>query len=177
MSRVGKYPIMVPSGISVSIGSCLITVQGKRGLLSMPLKAEVSVVVENNKIWVRLRKNDKFSRAIWGTTRANIHNMITGVEEGFSKRLDIIGVGYKAVAQGAVLSLALGFSHDILYPIPNDVLVKCDSPTTIEISGISRERVGQVAADIRSYRPPEPYKGKGVKYSNEKILRKEGKKK
>ncbi len=177
MSRVGKYPVAVLSGVTAVVGDGRITVRGKQGMLSLALGAEVAVTVENSKVWVRPQGDDKFTRALWGTTRANIHNMIVGVDQGFSRRLDIVGVGYKAAVQGKVLTLALGFSHDVVYPIPNDVMVRCDSPTVITVSGPSKERVGQVAAEIRSYRPPEPYKGKGIKYADEWILRKEGKKK
>ncbi|KAF0118080.1 MAG: large subunit ribosomal protein L6 [Rhodospirillaceae bacterium] len=177
MSRVGKYPVMVPNGVTVAIKEGKVTAHGKQGVLSLPLVPEVDVSLEEDKVWVKPRGTDKFARAMWGTTRANIRNMVLGVNQGFAKRLDIVGVGYKAAVQGKVLNLALGFSHDVVYPIPDDVVIRCDSPTAIAIGGPSKERVGQVAAEIRSYRPPEPYKGKGIKYANERILRKEGKKK
>jgi len=177
MSRVGKYPVTVPNGVTVAFKEGTLIVQGKQGVLSLPLVSEVSVSLKEGKVWVKPRGTGKFACAMWGTTRANIRNMVLGVDQGFAKRLDIVGVGYKAAVQGKVLNLALGFSHDIFYPIPDDVVIRCDSPTVVAVTGPSKERVGQVAAEIRSYRPPEPYKGKGVKYADERILRKEGKKK
>ncbi|MEO5374975.1 MAG: 50S ribosomal protein L6 [Alphaproteobacteria bacterium] len=177
MSRVGKYPVTVPSGVTVAIGDGRVTVTGKLGTMTLPLVDDVEAGVDGNHVWVKPRAETKFGRSMWGTTRANIRNMVIGVSEGFTRKLDIVGVGYKAAVQGKVLNLALGFSHDVPFPIPEDVNIKCDTPTSITISGSSRQRVGQIAAEIRSYRPPEPYKGKGIKYANEWILRKEGKKK
>lgn len=177
MSRVGKYPIVIPEGVVVTLREDRFTVQGQYGVLSLTLRPEISVLLESNKIWVKLRGNEKFSRAMWGTTRANIYNMIVGVSYGFSKRLDVVGIGYKVAMHGKTLVMTLGFSHDVKYQIPDDIAVRCESPTTLAISGASKERVGQIAMEIRSYRPPEPYKGKGIKYADEQLLRKEGKKK
>ncbi|MFN3075708.1 MAG: 50S ribosomal protein L6 [Alphaproteobacteria bacterium] len=177
MSRVGKYPVPVPGGVTVSVAAGSVEVSGKLGAMSLPVGDEVEVVVEDARVWVKPRHETKRSRAMWGTTRANIRNMVVGVSEGFTRKLDIVGVGYKAAVQGANLNLSLGYSHDVLYPIPADVQVKCETPTSVTISGASRQRVGQIAAEIRAYRGPEPYKGKGVRYSDEWILRKEGKKK
>lgn len=177
MSRVGKYPVTVPKDVAVTIAGGTVTAKGKLGTLTLPISHEVEVTLEDQSVWVKPRSEAKFARAMWGTTRANIRNMVIGVGEGFIKRLDMVGVGYKASVQGSNLQLALGFSHDVIYPIPSDVQIKCESPTIVIISGSAKQRVGQIAAEIRSYRPPEPYKGKGVKYANERILRKEGKKK
>jgi len=177
MSRVGKYPVTVPGGVSVTIADGTVTVKGRLGILSLLLLDEVEASVEGDKVWIKPRGEGKFSRAMWGTTRANIRNMVIGVGDGFTKKLDLVGVGYKATVQGANLNLALGYSHDVVYPIPNDVQIKCETPTSISLSAASKQRVGQVASEIRSFRSPEPYKGKGIKYSDEWILRKEGKKK
>lgn len=177
MSRIGRNPVEIPKEVSVDLAEDLLTISGQLGQLSLFLTAEIEISIENSKLWVKPRRDDKYSRAMWGTTRANISNMVLGVEKGFTKRLEIVGVGYKAALHGKILNLSLGFSHEISYSIPEDITVRCDSPTLIEVSGSSKERVGQVAADIRAYRPPEPYKGKGIKYFDEKILRKEGKKK
>lgn len=177
MSRVGKYPVTVPSGVTVAVSDGVLTVKGKLGVLTLALRDEVETSLEGDKVWVKPRGDSKFSRAMWGTTRANIRNMVVGVGEGFTRKLDLVGVGYKAAVQGSNLNLALGYSHDVIYPIPSDVQIKCDSPTSISLIGSSKQRVGQIASEIRSFRSPEPYKGKGVKYSDEWILRKEGKKK
>ena len=177
MSRVGKYPVTVPSGVTVDVAADSVTVKGKLGVMALPIGDDVEVKMDGNQIWVKPRHEGKRARAMWGTTRANLRNLVVGVSEGFTRRLDIVGVGYKAAVQGQNLNLALGYSHDVLYPIPTDVQIKCDSPTAITVSGASKQRVGQIAAEIRSYRSPEPYKGKGVKYAGEWILRKEGKKK
>ncbi|MBF0093746.1 MAG: 50S ribosomal protein L6 [Alphaproteobacteria bacterium] len=177
MSRVGKYPVTVPNGVTVTIADGLLTVKGKMGALTLPLRDEVEASIDGDKVWVKPRSETKFARSMWGTTRANIRNMVVGVGDGFSRKLDLVGVGYKAAVQGANLNLALGYSHDVIYPIPSDVQIKCESPTSITLSGASKQRVGQVASEIRSFRSPEPYKGKGVKYADERILRKEGKKK
>ncbi|MBF0560490.1 MAG: 50S ribosomal protein L6 [Alphaproteobacteria bacterium] len=177
MSRVGKYPVAVPSGVTVNVAAGAVTVSGKLGVMALPIGDDVEVQIDGNKVWVKPRHEGKRARAMWGTTRANLRNLVVGVSEGFTRKLDIVGVGYKAAVQGRNLSLALGYSHDVLYPIPEDIQIKCDTPTAITVSGASKQRVGQIAAEIRSYRSPEPYKGKGVKYANEWILRKEGKKK
>ncbi len=177
MSRVGKYPVSVPSGVTVQITGPEITVKGKLGESSLALKDNVEVTLDGNLVWVKPKNDTKQARMMWGTTRANINNMVKGVSEGFTVNLEINGVGYRAAVEGSSLKLQLGYSHDIEYPIPADITMKCEKPTSITISGADRQRVGQVAAVIRGYRGPEPYKGKGIKYETETILRKEGKKK
>ena len=177
MSRVGKNPVNVPSGVNVSIAAGLLKAKGKLGELAMPVSGEVEVKLEDNKVWVKQRGTTKQARIMWGTTRNLVRNMLTGVSQGYSKSLDISGVGYRAAVQGKTLMLQLGYSHDVNYPIPADIQIKCEKPTSILITGADKQRVGQVAAEIRGYRRPEPYKGKGVMYLGEKILRKEGKKK
>jgi len=177
MSRVGKNPVVVPSGVECQLTDGIFQAKGKGGQLSLALSQEVVVKLEDSKVAVTPRTNSKHARQMWGTTQRLISNIVTGVSQGFTKRLEITGVGYRAAVQGSNLQLQLGFSHDIVLPIPSDLKVQCDKPTSVSISGIDRQRVGQFAANVRSYRPPEPYKGKGVKYENEFILRKEGKKK
>jgi large subunit ribosomal protein L6 len=177
MSRVGKYPVAVPSGVSVEIVNRILRTKGKLGELSLRLSDEVEAKLEDGKVVVTPRSESKRARTLWGTTRALVNNMVAGVSTGFSKTLDISGVGYRAQVQGKNLQLQLGFSHDVVYPIPAGVTIKCEKPTQITISGADRQRVGQVAAEIRAFRKPEPYKGKGIKYDSERIRRKEGKKK
>jgi large subunit ribosomal protein L6 len=177
MSRVGKHPVPVPSGVSVEIVNRNLKAKGKLGELSLRLSEEVEAKLEDGKVVVTPRSDSKRARTLWGTTRALVNNMVAGVSTGFSKTLDINGVGYRAQVQGKNLQLQLGFSHDVVYPIPAGVTIKCDKPTQITVSGADRQRVGQVAAEIRAFRKPEPYKGKGIKYDKERILRKEGKKK
>lgn len=177
MSRVGKYPVPVPSGVTIQMAAKDFTVKGKNGQSSLTISDEVEVTQEGNLIWVKPKSETKRARMMWGTTRALINNMVKGVDEGFTVNLDINGVGYRAAVQGKTLQLQLGFSHDVNYPIPDDITIKCEKPTAISISGRDKRQVGQVAAEIRSYRGPEPYKGKGIKYATETILRKEGKKK
>ncbi|MBI5121656.1 MAG: 50S ribosomal protein L6 [Rhodospirillales bacterium] len=177
MSRVGKYPVTVPSGVTVSIADQILTAKGKLGQTTLPLTDDVEVKIDGGKVWVAPKNETKKSRMMWGTTRANINNMVKGVAEGFKVNLEINGVGYRAAVQGKNLQLQLGYSHDVVYPIPADIQIACEKPTAITITGANRQRVGQVAAEIRAYRGPEPYKGKGIKYDNETILRKEGKKK
>ena len=177
MSRVGKYPVVVPAGVTVSVDGQTVHAKGKFGEMSFFVVSDVEVKLEDGKVVVTPQSDEKFARAMWGTARARINNMVKGVGEGFTKKLDIVGVGYRASVQGKTLKLALGFSHDVDFPIPEGIDIKCPQPTQIEISGNDKQRVGQVASEIRAYRSPEPYKGKGVKYSDEKILRKEGKKK
>lgn len=167
MSRVGKNPVVVPDGVTVAINDNVFTAKGKLGELSMPLNSEVETVIDGNTITVTPLSKTQAARAFWGTTRAQISNLVVGVAEGFSKKMLIVGVGYRAQVQGSVLKLALGFSHDVNYAIPEGIKVNCPEPTIIEVSGASKQLVGKVAADIRSYRPPEPYKGKGVKYADE----------
>ncbi|CAA7615570.1 50S ribosomal subunit protein L6 [Magnetospirillum sp. LM-5] len=178
MSRVGKYPVPVPSGVTVQIAGDEFIAKGKNGESRMPLSLDlVDTTIEGDKVWVKPKTEAKQSRMMWGTTRALINNLVKGVSEGFTVNLEINGVGYRAAVEGKVLKLALGYSHDINYPIPDDIAMKCDKPTAISITGRDKQRVGQIAAEIRSYRGPEPYKGKGIKYETETILRKEGKKK
>jgi large subunit ribosomal protein L6 len=177
MSRVGKHPVAVPSGVTVEIANRVLKAKGKLGELSLRLNEEVDAKLEDGKVVVTPRSDTKRARTLWGTTRALVNNMVGGVSKGFTKTLDINGVGYRAQVQGKNLQLQLGFSHDVIYPIPAGVTIKCEKPTQITVSGADRQRVGQVAAEIRAFRKPEPYKGKGIKYDNERILRKEGKKK
>jgi large subunit ribosomal protein L6 len=177
MSRVGKNPVTVPSGVELKIDGSTVSAKGKLGLLSYQFTDEVSVKLEDGKVTVTPANDTKKARSLWGTTRARIQNLVDGVNEGFKKELEIVGVGYRAQVQGKSLNLQLGFSHDVNYPIPEGIQIKCEKPTSIEITGADKQLVGQVAAEIRGYRPPEPYKGKGVRYADEYILRKEGKKK
>ncbi len=178
MSRVGKNPVSIPSGVEVSIDGSVVKAKGKLGELSFEfLSNEVSVEKTDDGVQVMNRFESKKSRSLWGTTRARIQNLVLGVSEGFKKDLEIVGVGYRAAVQGSDLQLQLGFSHDVKYPIPQGIKVTCERPTAIRIEGVDKQIVGQIAAEIRSYRPPEPYKGKGVRYADEFILRKEGKKK
>jgi large subunit ribosomal protein L6 len=177
MSRVGKNPVAVPDGIDIEIVDQLVRAKGKLGELSVTLPREVEVSREENLIWVKPREETKRGRAMWGTSQSILTNLVTGVSEGFSKTLDITGVGYRAAVQGKNLNLQLGYSHDINFSIPEGIEIKCENQTTIEVSGTDKQAVGQVAAVIRAFRKPEPYKGKGIRYRGEQILRKEGKKK
>ncbi len=177
MSRVGKNPVEVPSGVEVAINGRVVTAKGSQGQLAYEATREVTVALENGKIVVKPTDNSKRARSMWGTARSRIQSMVIGVAEGFTKNLEINGVGYRAAVQGQSLVLQLGFSHEINHSIPEGIEIKCERPTLIAISGADKQQVGQVAAEIRGYRPPEPYKGKGIKYSDEIILRKEGKKK
>ncbi|MEQ8353904.1 MAG: 50S ribosomal protein L6 [Kiloniellaceae bacterium] len=177
MSRVGKNPVEVPSGVEVAIKGGLVSAKGKLGTMDFKATGDVEITQEDGKIWVKPVNDSKKARAMWGTARSRIQNMVVGVSEGFTRELEINGVGYRAAVQGQSLNLQLGFSHDVAYPIPEGINIKCEKPTSISISGADKQKVGQVAAEIRGYRPPEPYKGKGVKYADEVILRKEGKKK
>lgn len=177
MSRVGKYPVKVPQGTTVTINGDVLTVKGKLGELSYNLPKHVTVKVDGEHVSVAPVSKSKTDQMLWGTVRANIQNMVKGVTDGFTRKLELIGVGYKAQAQGQTLKLSLGYSHDINYAVPAGVKVATPQPTAIELSGVDKQLVGQVASEIRSYRSPEPYKGKGVKYDNETVLRKVGKKK
>lgn len=177
MSRIGKHPVKMVEGVSATITTDEIIVKGKLGELKTHIPHGVSVVVENNEIVVRPLSDDQAHRALWGTVRANVQNMVKGVSEGFKRKLELIGVGYKAQVQGQTLKLSLGYSHDIDYALPAGVKAVCAAPTSIELTGIDKQMLGQVASEIRSYRSPEPYKGKGVKYEEETVLRKVGKKK
>jgi large subunit ribosomal protein L6 len=177
MSRVGKNPVKVPSGVTVNVSGQEVTAKGKLGQLSMILSKDVEALLDGDSVLVKPRDESKRSRMLWGMTRNMIRNMVTGVATGYTVNLEINGVGYRAAVQGKVLNMQLGYSHDINYPIPEGITIKCDKPTAISISGADRQKVGQVAAEIRGYRKPEPYKGKGIKYDDETVLRKEGKKK
>lgn len=177
MSRVGKYPITVPAGVTVDVKDKEVSVKGKLGELKYSFGDEADVSVKDGKIEVAPKGTSKRNITFWGTVRARINSMVKGVSEGFTRKLEINGVGYKAAMQGKDLKLNLGFSHDVIYQIPAGITVTCPSQTNIEIKGIDKQTVGQVASEIRAFRKPEPYKGKGIKYDNEKILRKQGKKK
>ena len=177
MSRVGKNPVKVPSGVTVNVSGQEVTAKGKLGQLSMVVAKDVEALLDGDSVLVKPRDESKRSRMLWGMTRNMISNMVTGVASGYTVNLEINGVGYRAAVQGKVLNMQLGYSHDINYPIPEGITIKCEKPTAISISGADRQKVGQVAAEIRGYRKPEPYKGKGIKYDHETILRKEGKKK
>jgi large subunit ribosomal protein L6 len=177
MSRVGKYPVPVPAGVQVALQGRTVVAKGKLGELKLDLTDEVDIEVANNEVAVKPRGGDRRSRTMWGTTRSLIQGMVTGVSTGFSKTMEITGTGYKAAVQGKELVLNLGYSHEIRYPIPAGIKITTERPTAIKVEGSDKRQVGQVAAEIRGYRGPEPYKGKGVRYDNEVILRKEGKKK
>src|SRR5438876_4122583 len=177
MSRIGKHPVAIPSGVEVQLSGQTLTAKGRLGTLSLAVSGEVTATIADGAVTITPKDESKRARAMWGTTRALVNNMITGVATGFTRNLDINGVGYRAAVQGDTLVLQLGYSHEIPYPIPKDVRINCERPTAITVSGADRQRVGQVAAEIRSFRPPEPYKGKGVKYREETIRRKEGRKK
>jgi large subunit ribosomal protein L6 len=177
MSRIGKRAVPVPSGITANVEGQTVKVKGPKGALSVVLPDDVSVRLDGGKIQVDPRAETKRARAQWGTSRTLIANLIAGVTKGFEQRLEINGVGYRAAVQGKNLQLALGYSHDVIYPIPEGITIATPRPVEIVISGTDRQKVGQVAAEIREYRPPEPYKGKGIKYADERVFRKEGKKK
>ncbi len=177
MSRVGKKPVPVPAGVTASVSGQDVMVKGAKGELSFRAPEEVVLAMDNGMITVTPKGQDNRSRAMWGTSRAQVANLMVGVSQGFEKKLEITGVGYKAAVQGKVLKLSLGYSHDIDYEIPAGITILTPKPTEISISGINKQVVGQTAAEIRDYRGPEPYKGKGVRYAGEFIFRKEGKKK
>jgi large subunit ribosomal protein L6 len=177
MSRIGKRAVSVPTGVTVNLAGQNIAVKGPKGELKFVLVEHVLAKLEDGKIAVNPRDQTKVARSCWGMSRTMISNMIKGVTQGYSRSLEINGVGYRANVQGKVLQLNLGYSHDVNYPIPEGIEIKTPKPTEITITGIDKQRVGQVAAEIRDFRGPEPYKGKGIKYSDERIFRKEGKKK
>ena len=177
MSRVGKNPVNVPSGVTVSVVAGQLKAKGKLGELAVRVSGDVEVKLEDNKVWVKQLGESKQARMMWGTTRNLVRNMLTGVSQGYTKSLDISGVGYRAAVQGKNLQVQLGYSHDIVYPIPEGITIAVPKPTEIVVTGIDGQKVGHVAAEIRAFRKPEPYKGKGVKYAGEYIFRKEGKKK
>jgi large subunit ribosomal protein L6 len=178
MSRIGKHPVVIPAGVELSINNNLVTAKGKLGELSYTFDdSHVATKLEDGKITVTPLSESTASRTLWGTTRARINDMVEGVSEGFSKDMELIGVGYKARVEGKNLVLSLGFSHEVFYEAPEGIKISCASPTQITVFGADKQKVGEVAAQIRKYRKPEPYKGKGVKYANETVRRKEGKKK
>ncbi len=177
MSRVGKYPVVLPQGVTAEVKGQTVAVKGKTGNLSLVAPPEVEVKLADGKIAVSMRQDTQRSRVLWGTTRNNINNMVKGVTEGFKTVLEIEGVGFRAALTGKDLVLQLGFSHEIKYPIPEGITAKVDKQTVITITGNDKQKVGQIAAEIRGYKKPEPYKGKGIRYQGEWIRRKEGKKK
>ena len=177
MSRIGKKPVTIPSGVTANIEGAVLSVKGPKGTLTMLLRDEISYTMEEGGISVQPANETKRARAFWGMQRTMVQNLITGVSDGFTKKLLITGVGYRAAAQGRNLNLKLGYSHDVNIDVPEGIEVKTPDNTTIEISGSDKQKVGQLAAEIRRWRKPEPYKGKGIKYDGEFIFRKEGKKK
>ena len=177
MSRIGKNPVAIPQGVTVEISGQTLTCKGKLGTLKLPLSGEVSASVADGKVTVTPKSATKRARMHWGTMRATIANMVNGVSKGYTKNLEIEGVGYRAAVQGKNLVLQLGYSHDVTFPIPGEIKITCEKPTSITITGPDRQQVGQIAAVLRSYREPEPYKGKGNRYASEHVRRKEGKKK
>jgi large subunit ribosomal protein L6 len=177
MSRIGKHPVSVPAGVEVTLDGQTLSVSGKLGRLSRTLPREVELRRDDGAITVQPRGSDKRSRAMWGLARSLVANMVQGVGDGFTRKLLISGVGYRAAIDGKILNLQLGYSHDIKYAIPDDIEVRCETPTVITITGADRQRVGQIAAEVRGFRKPEPYKGKGIRYDDEVVVIKEGKKK
>ncbi len=177
MSRVGKYPVPIPQGVQVTLQGKTLVAKGKLGELKLPLTDDVTVEIKDSQVAVAPSRDDRRSRTMWGTTRSLVNGMVTGVSAGFTKNMEINGTGYRAAVQGKDLVLNLGYSHEVRYPIPDGIKITCERPTAVRVEGADKQRVGQVAAEIRGFRGPEPYKGKGIKYENEQILRKEGKKK
>jgi large subunit ribosomal protein L6 len=177
MSRIGKKPVPIPSGVTASVEGQTVNMKGPKGALALVLPDDVVVKMDKSSIKVDPRTETKRARSMWGTSRTLVANLVAGVTKGFQDKLDITGVGYRASVQGKNLQIALGYSHDVIYPIPEGIAITTPKPTEILIAGIDKQKVGQVAAEIRGFRPPEPYKGKGVRYSGEYIFRKEGKKK
>ena len=177
MSRIGKKPVSVPAGVTATVEGQKVTAKGPKGELSFVVNDEVLVKMEENQVVVSPTDQSKDSRSKWGMSRTMIENIITGVSDGYERKLEINGVGYRASMQGKNLQLALGFSHDVIYETPEGIAIACPKPTEIVVTGIDKQQVGQVASEIRRFRKPEPYKGKGVKYAEERIVRKEGKKK
>ena len=177
MSRIGKKPVPIPSGVTANVEGQTVKMKGPKGALALVLPDDVVVKMDKSSIKVDPRTETKRARSMWGTSRTLVANLVAGVTKGFEDKLDITGVGYRASVQGKNLQIALGYSHDVIYPIPEGIAIVTPKPTEIVITGMDKQKVGQVAAEIRAFRPPEPYKGKGVKYSGEYIFRKEGKKK
>jgi large subunit ribosomal protein L6 len=176
MSRIANSPVFIPNGVDVNISGNVITVKGAKGEMSHNIHPLVTVQQDDNELKTTIESNSKLAKSLSGTTRALIQNIVTGVSEGFEKKLEIVGVGYRASVSGKNLNLSLGFSHPVEFPIPDGVTIETPSQTEILIKGSDKQQVGQLAANIRAYRPPEPYKGKGVRYANERIIRKEAKK-
>src|SRR5437763_11782917 len=177
MSRIGKKPLSIPSGVTANIEGQTVKVKGPKGALQIVLPDDVVVKMDAGAVKIDPRNETKRARAMWGTSRTLVNNLITGVTKGYERKLEITGVGYRAALQGKNLQIALGYSHDVIFPIPEGIAIATPKPTEIVVTGIDKQKVGQVAAEIRAFRPPEPYKGKGVKYEREYIFRKEGKKK
>jgi large subunit ribosomal protein L6 len=177
MSRIGKKPVALPKGVTATVEGKTVKVKGPKGELKVSLVEEVDAKVGPEGVTLTPKEGAERGRQMWGMSRTLVNNLVLGVTQGFTQRLEISGVGYRAAVQGKNLQLQLGFSHDVAYPIPAGISIVCEKPTSIAVSGMDKQLVGQVAAEIRSFRPPEPYKGKGVKYAEEYILRKEGKKK
>ncbi len=177
MSRIGQKPVAIPDGVTVELSGQDFKAKGPKGELAMTFVDDVEAKQEDGNVVVLPRSDSKRARTMWGMQRTLANNIVVGVSEGFTVNLEIVGVGYRAAVEGKNLNLQLGFSHDVHYPIPEGIEIKCEKPTAIAISGADKQVVGQVAAEIRAYRKPEPYKGKGVRYANEQIFRKEGKKK
>ncbi len=177
MSRIGKKSIIIPDNVKASIVERTITVTGPKGELSAVLSEDITVEISDTEIYITPKNLEKKARSFWGLTRTIISNLVAGVSDGFTKTLEIQGVGYRAQMQGNILQLALGFSHEVKYDVPDGIDIKCTKPTEIQIEGIDKQKVGQAAAEIRRFRPPEPYKGKGIRYKDEYVFRKEGKKK
>lgn len=177
MSRIGKHPVPVPQGVQVQLAGQTLTAKGPKGELKMTVVDDLAVSLADGKVTVKPRQPSRRARSMWGMQRTLVSNLVNGVKDGYTSELEINGVGLRAAMQGKNLQLNMGFSHEVIYPIPAGIEIKVEKPTSIKISGADRQLVGQVAADIRAIKPPEPYKGKGIKYSGETILRKEGKKK
>ena len=177
MSRVAKNPVKLPAGVEVQLAGQQLSVKGAKGTLDLKVHSSVEVIVEAGELRFAARNGDQQTRAMAGTTRSLVNNMVTGVSQGFERKLQLVGVGYRAQAQGAALNLTLGFSHPVVHPMPEGVAVETPSQTEIILKGVDKQKVGQVAAEIRAYRAPEPYKGKGVRYAGEQVVLKETKKK
>ena len=177
MSRIGKNPIEVPDGVEVQISGRTVTAKGPFGERSLTVGQEVDLALEDRLLWIKPRDASKRGRAMWGTSRSLVNGLIAGIHQGFTINLSIVGVGYRAAVEESSLNLQLGYSHDIRYPIPDGVTITCERPTSISISGADKQQVGQIAAEVRAFRKPEPYKGKGIRYVGEYVRQKEGKKK
>jgi len=177
MSRIGKYPVEIPQGVQVAVAGGMLTAKGALGELKLRLTDHVETVVDDGKITVTPRTEERQARMMWGTTRALVASMVRGVSTGYEKSMEITGTGYRAAVQGSNLELSLGYSHPVRYAIPDGIRITCERPTAIKVAGVDKRLVGQVAAEIRGFRGPEPYKGKGIRYTTEQIRRKEGKKK